>query len=103
MCNLQYLYSMSIKLELPSGKGIESPKFSNKWHFYVIYCGIGCFIGLSIFLMFNAVYTLIDSAGDTQKVIDDCKASVIKFVPLGAYPGGSQQVTAALGYCETLD
>jgi Carboxypeptidase regulatory-like domain len=49
---------------------------------------------LSIFLLFTAVYTLIDSAGDTQNVVDDCKASVIKFVLLGAYPQGSQQVTA---------
>ena len=59
-------------------------------------------MGLSIFLMSSAAYTLVDSAGDERKVVDTCKASVIELVPIGAYPGGSKQVMAALSYCETL-
>lgn len=68
----------------------------------MVYRGLGCFLGLSVFLMFNALYALIYSVGDVQKVVADCKASVIEFVPLGTYPGGSQRVLAALNYCETL-
>lgn len=93
---------MSTKLELRPRYGIGLTNLSSKWHLYMIYCGIGFFIGLSIFLMSNAVYTLIDSAGDVRKVVDNCKASVIELIPLGAYPAGSQQVTAALSYCDTL-
>ena len=31
-----------------------------------------------------------------------CKAGVIKYTPLGAYPGGSDEVKAALTYCNSL-
>jgi hypothetical protein len=32
-----------------------------------------------------------------------CKAGVIKYTRLGAYPGGSDDVKAALNYCNSLD
>ncbi|MDQ3840318.1 MAG: hypothetical protein M3297_13745, partial [Thermoproteota archaeon] len=74
---------------------------SDKWHLYIISCGLGCILGLSVFLTFSAGYISTDS-GEVKNVVADCKENVIKFVPLGAYPGGSQHVKAALNYCQTL-
>jgi len=34
--------------------------------------------------------------------VTPCKAGVIKYVPLGGYPGGYDQVKAALAYCDSL-
>ena len=85
-------------LELSSRKNIRT---IDKRYLYIISCGIGCILGLSVFLMVSAVYTSTDS-GEVKNVVADCKENVIIFVPLGAYPGGSQHVKAALNYCETL-
>jgi hypothetical protein len=52
--------------------------------------------------MANPVYTSSYSGAEVKNVVADCKASVIKFVPLGAYPEGSEQVISALNYCVTL-
>jgi hypothetical protein len=48
------------------------------------------------------VYTSSYSGAEVKNVVADCKASVVKFVPLGAYPEGSEQVISALNYCGTL-
>lgn len=63
---------------------------------------MGCFLGLSIFLIANTVYTSSYSGPEVKDVVAQCKINVIKFVPMGAYPEGSEQVISALNYCGTL-
>ena len=93
---------MSTKLERVSRKDVRHTKIMGKWSKYTISLGIGCVLGLSIFLLANPIYTSSYSGAEVKNVVADCKASVIKFVPLGAYPGGSQQVMSALDSCDTL-
>jgi Na+-driven multidrug efflux pump len=93
---------MSIKLGESSGKGLKHVNITDMWNKYTISLGIGCFLGLVIFLLANPIYTLSYSGAEVKSVVADCKASVVKFVPLGAYPEGSDQVMAALNYCGTL-
>ena len=69
---------------------------------YTISLGISCFLGLSIFLAANTVYTSSYSGPEVRDVVSQCEENVFKFVPVGAYPGGSQQVISALNYCGTL-
>jgi hypothetical protein len=69
---------------------------------YTISFGIGCLLGLSIFLMVTTLYTWSYTEAEVRDIVADCKAFVLKYVPIGAYPGGSQQVIAALNYCGTL-
>jgi hypothetical protein len=57
---------------------------------------------LFIILLANPVYTSSYSGAEVKSVVADCKASVVEFVPLGAYPEGSEQVISALNYCEAL-
>ena len=102
MCNPYILYNMSIKLEIPPRKGVTSVNFSDKWVKYTISLGIGLFLGLSIFFMVTSLYTSSLVEAESRSVVADCKASVLKYVPIGAYPRGSQQVIAALNYCGTL-
>jgi Na+-driven multidrug efflux pump len=93
---------MSIKLEESSRKDVKHASLMDKWNKYTISLAIGCFLGLVIFLLANPIYTLSYSGAEVKNVVADCKASVVKFVPLGAYPEGSDQVVAALNYCGTL-
>ena len=93
---------MSIKLEERSGKEVKYVNLMDKCDKYTISLGIGSFLGLVIFLLANPIYTLSYSGAEVESVVADCKASVVKFVPLGAYPEGSDQVMAALNYCGTL-
>ena len=74
----------------------------DKWTRYAIPLGTGCFLGLIIFMLANPIYTSSYTGAEVKNVVADCKASVVKFVPLGAYPEGSEQVISALNYCETL-
>ena len=76
--------------------------FMDKFTRYTISLGMGCLLGLSIFLVANTVYTSSYSGPEITDVVSQCKGNVIKFVPLGAYPEGSQQVIAALSYCGKL-
>jgi hypothetical protein len=93
---------MSLKVERSSKEDESQVRSIDKWNKYSISLGIGCFLGLLIFLLANPAYTSTYPAVEAKSVVADCKASVIKFVPLGAYPGGSQHVISALSYCETL-
>jgi hypothetical protein len=93
---------MSIKLEESSRKDLRHVKVFDRWNKYTISLGIGCFLGVVIFLLANPIYTLSYSAAEVKNAVAECKASVIKFVPLGAYPEGSDQVISALDYCGTL-
>jgi hypothetical protein len=93
---------MSLKSERSSKKNGSQIKSIEKWNKYSISLGIGCFLGLVIFLLANPLYTSSYPGAEAKSVVTDCKASVIKFVPLGAYPGGSQQVISAMNFCETL-
>jgi hypothetical protein len=102
MCNLYDLYDMSIKLQRNSKKSASNAEFMGKSTKYTISLGIGCVLGLSIFLLANPIYTSSYSGAEVKNVVADCKASVVKFVPLGAYPEGSEQVISALNYCGTL-
>jgi hypothetical protein len=92
---------MSEKLELSPRKDVKSANLMDNMTRYTISLGIGCLLGLSVFLMVSAINTSYPEA-EGRNVVADCKASVIEFVPLGAYPGGSQQVITALNYCGTL-
>jgi hypothetical protein len=69
---------------------------------HILSLGIGCILGLCIFLFANTVYTSSYSGPEIRDVVSPCKENVIKFVPLGAYPEGSRQVISALNYCGTL-
>jgi hypothetical protein len=93
---------MSTKLERTSKKDVKRVNTMDKQTRYMISLGIGCFLGLFIFLLANPIYTSSYSGAEVKNVVADCKASVVKFVPLGAYPEGSQQVISALNYCGTL-
>jgi hypothetical protein len=93
---------MSTKLRQSSKKDVSHVDFMAKWTKYAISLGIGFILGLSIFFLANPTYTSSYSGGEVKNVIADCKASVVKFVPLGAYPEGSEQVISALNYCGTL-
>jgi hypothetical protein len=76
--------------------------FMDKFARYTASLGIGCFLGLCIFVVANTVYTSSYSGPEIKDVVSQCKGNVIKLVPLGAYPEGSQQVITALSYCGTL-
>jgi hypothetical protein len=93
---------MSLKIERSTKKESASTRSIGKSNKYSISLGIGCLLGLVIFLLANPLYTSSYPGAEAKSVVSDCKSSVIKFVPLGAYPGGSQQVMSALNYCETL-
>jgi hypothetical protein len=93
---------MSTILQGSSKKDVKHADFMGKWTKYTISLGIGCMLGLFIFLLANPVYTSSYSGAEVKNVVADCKASVIKFVPLGAYPEGSEQVISALNYCGAL-
>ena len=93
---------MSTKLQGTSKKGVEHADHMGKGTKYTISLGIGFVLGLSIFLLANLIYTSSYSGAEVKSVVADCKASVVKFVPLGAYPEGSEQVISALNYCGTL-
>jgi hypothetical protein len=92
---------MSEKLELSPRKDVKSANPANNSARYTISLGIGCFLGLSIFLLATTLTWSYPEA-ESRNVVAECKATVIEFVPVGAYPGGSQQVIAALNYCGTL-
>jgi hypothetical protein len=93
---------MSEKLELSPRKDMKSANLMNNRARYTISLGIGCLLGLSVFLIVSTMNTSSYPEAESRNVVADCKASVIEYVPLGAYPGGSQQVIAALNYCGTL-
>jgi hypothetical protein len=93
---------MSTILQGSSKKDVKHADFMGKWTKYTISLGIGCMLGLFIFLLANPVYTSSYSGAEVKNVVADCKASVIKFVPLGAYPEGAEQVISALNYCGAL-
>ena len=93
---------MSIKLEESSRKDLRRVNILDRRNKYTITLGIGCFLGVVIFLLANPIYTFSYSPAEVKNVVADCKASVVKLVPLGAYPEGSDQVIGALNYCGTL-
>ena len=93
---------MSIKLERSLRKDEKHANPVGKWNKYTISLGVGFFLGLFIFMLANPIYTSNYSGTEVKNVVADCKASVVKFVPLGAYPEGSEQVMTALNYCGTL-
>jgi uncharacterized membrane protein len=93
---------MSLKLRRSSKKKARHTDFKENTTKYTISLGIGCILGVFIFLLANPIYTSSYSGVEVKNVVADCKASVVKFVPLGAYPEGSEQVISALNYCETL-
>jgi hypothetical protein len=93
---------MSTKLEGSSKRDGEHIDLMGKGTKYTISMGIGFVLGLSIFLLANPIFTSSYSGPEVKNVVADCRASVVKFVPLGAYPEGSEQVISALNYCMTL-
>ena len=95
---------MSLKLQRSSKKRAGHAESMQNRTKYTISLGIGCILGVFIFLLANPYYTSSYSGvnSEVKNVVTDCKTSVIKFVPLGAYPEGSEQVISALSYCETL-
>jgi hypothetical protein len=69
------MYGMSTKLELTSKKDVKHANSMDKWTRYTISLGIGCFLGLSIFLLANPIYTSSYSGAEVKNVVADCKDS----------------------------
>jgi hypothetical protein len=117
MSNFFLLYIMALKSEI-RGKGYWKEIIStNKWARIVISMSIGFIAGLSLFLVINTIFAApllpmpsspsvlpvsSHSAAEDGEAVALCKAGVIKYTPLGAYPGGSDDVKAALNYCDNL-
>ncbi|CAN5525666.1 hypothetical protein BH18THE2_BH18THE2_43100 [soil metagenome] len=110
---------MALESEIRGDKGRIKIISTNKWAKTVISLSIGFTAGLSMFLLINTIYTApstlvpspsalplsSQSAVNNAEAVDAvalCKAGVIKYTPLGAYPGGSDDVKAALNYCNSL-
>jgi hypothetical protein len=86
MYNQHDLYGMSTKLERTPKKDVKYANSMDKWIRYTISLGIGCFLGLFIFLLANPFYTSSYSGAEVKNVVANCKASVVEFVPLGSIP-----------------
>ena len=110
---------MALEPEIHGDKNQKKIISTNKWAKTVISLSIGFLVGLSLFLLINTLYTSSSppapspstlslpsqSALNNAEPVDAvalCKAGVIKYTPLGAYPGGSDDVKAALNYCNNL-
>ena len=107
---------MALEPEIHGDKNQIKIISTNKWAKTVISLSIGFLAGLSLFLLVNTLYTSSSppapspstltlssqSAADPVDAVALCKAGVIKYTPLGAYPGGSDDVKAALNYCNSL-
>jgi hypothetical protein len=119
MSNLFLLYDMALEPEIRGEKNQGEIISTNKWARIVISLSIGFLAGLSLFFIINALSTpsllptsspptpstLPASSEPVTESVDVaalCKAGVIKYTPLGAYPGGSDDVKAALNYCDNL-
>ncbi len=60
---------------------------------------------LSLSLMTGMAFTITPKLShpiDTPDPVGLCKANVVKYTPLGAYPEGYYQVMAAMEYCDSL-
>ena len=109
---------MALEPEIHGDKNQIKIISTNKWAKTVISLSIGFLAGLTLFLLVNTLYTSssppapspstlplpLQSALNAELVdaVALCKAGVIKYTPLGAYPGGSDDVKAALNYCNSL-
>jgi hypothetical protein len=116
MSNIFVLYDMALESEIRGDKNEIKVISTNRWTKTVISLSLGFIAGLSIFLLINTIYTspspmvpsspaispTSQSATDPVDAVALCKAGVIKYTPLGAYPGGSDDVIAALNYCNSL-
>lgn len=124
MSNFFLLYDMALEPEIHVEKERLEIKSANKHARTVISLSTGFAVGLSLFFLINALFTspllpmsspsttpsALPSASESGTELEPepvdavalCKAGVIKYTPLGAYPGGSDQVKAALTYCNNL-
>lgn len=124
MSNFFLLYDMALEPEIHGEKERLEIKSANKHARTVISLSIGFAVGLSLFILINALSTSpllpMSSPSTTPSALPSasesgtepepepvdavalCKAGVIKYTPLGAYPGGSDEVKAALTYCNSL-
>lgn len=124
MSNFFLLYDMALEPEIHGEKERLEIKSANKHARTVISLSIGFAVGLSLFILINALSTspllpmsspsttpsALPSASESGTELEPepvdavalCKAGVIKYTPLGAYPGGSDEVKAALTYCNSL-
>ena len=107
---------MALEPEIHGDKNQIKIISTNKWAKTVISLSIGFLAGVSLFLLINTLYTSSpppapspsapplssQSAPGPVDSVALCKAGVIKYTPLGAYPGGSDDVKAALNYCNSL-
>ena len=122
MSNFFLLYDMALEPEIHREKKRLEIKSANKQARTVISLSIGFAVGLSLFFLINALPSpsLLPTSSpsttpsalpassesgtepDPVDAVALCKAGVIKYTPLGAYPGGSDEVKAALTYCNSL-
>ena len=117
------MYDMALEPEIRREKNQGEIISTNKWARIVISLSVGLMAGLLLFFIINALSvqpSLIPASSpptapsalpatsesgtepEPVDVVALCKAGVIKYTPLGAYPGGSDQVKAALTYCNRL-
>ena len=59
-------------------------------------------LSLSLMTGVSPLATTNSPVVEVSDPVTPCKAGVIKYVPLGGYPGGYDQVKAALAYCDSL-
>ena len=93
MCLVNYR-----KTEIPTRKHTVS----------VISISIGGMLGLLLFAfaitvdMTTILQPSIDVGVANVDAVSVCKEGIIKYAPLGAYPGGQDQVKSAFAYCNSL-
>ena len=85
----------------------KQTKISSRKHAIpIISISLGGLLGLALFLYAMSVDTssIILQQQPTTEVdaVAVCKEGIIKYAPLGAYPGGQVQVKAAFAYCNSL-
>lgn len=81
----------------------QSKISTKKYVIPVISISIGGLLGLAVFLFAITVDTA-SMLEPTTKVdaVAVCKEGIIKYAPLGAYPGGQDQVKSVFAYCNSL-
>jgi hypothetical protein len=116
MSNIFLLYDMTLEHEIHGDRNQIKVISTKRWTKTVISLSLGFIAGFTLFLLINTIYTApspllpspsalpisSQSAPEPVNAVALCKEGVIKYTPLGAYPGGSGQVIAALNYCNSL-
>jgi hypothetical protein len=69
---------------------------------YIISLGVSRILGRCTFLVADTIYTSSYSEPEIRDVVSIFKENEIRFVSLGVYPEGSQQIISASDTCGAL-